>query len=115
MHFADSGLAATLAGLTEDWSANRRQAGRIRTCASGTTHKDQVEVDLVITRGRQTWGVEVKSAMTALPGDGRGLRRLAEQCGRDFRGGVVLYAGESTFALPGSNLFAVPLARCWDR
>lgn len=57
--------------------------------------KDQVEVDLVITRGRQTWGVEVKSAMTA-PGDGRGLRRLAEQCGRDFRGGVLVYAGGNT-------------------
>lgn len=64
---------------------------------------------------RQTWGVEVKSAMTALPRDGRGLRRLAEQCGRDFRGGVLLHTGGSTFLLQGANLLAVPLARLWDR
>ena len=63
--------------------------------------KDQVEVDLVIRRGRQTWGIEVKSAVTATPADGAGLRRLAEQCGADYRGGVVLYAGDSTFPLSG--------------
>lgn len=134
VHFADSGLAATLAGLTtEDWAARRERFGhlleswvvqQIVTQAGWTDpdlrfwhyrDKDQVEVDLVITRGRQTWGVEVKSAMTALPRDGRGLRRLAERCGKDFRGGALLYAGESIFPLQGDGLFAVPLARLWDR
>ena len=57
-----------------------------------------MEVDLVITRGRQTWGVEVKSSVTARPSDGAGLRRLAEQCGADYQGGVLLYAGNSAFA-----------------
>ena len=76
--------------------------------------KDQVEVDLVITRGRQTWGVEVKAAVTATPADGQGLRRLAEQCAADYQGGAVLYAGDSTFALDDRGNQAVPLARLWD-
>jgi len=76
--------------------------------------KDQVEVDLVITRGRQTRGIEVKSAVTATPADGAGLRRLAEQCGTDYRGGVVLYAGDSAFPLSGGRDLAVPLARLWS-
>lgn len=72
-----------------------------------------MEVDLVITRGRQTWGVEVKSSVTATPADGQGLRRLAEQCGADYRGGVVLYAGVSAFTLGNGNL-AMPLSRLWE-
>jgi predicted AAA+ superfamily ATPase len=76
--------------------------------------KDQVEVDLVITRGRQTWGVEVKSAVTATPADGHGLRRLAEQCGADYQGGALLYAGDSAFALGNKLNIAVPLSRLWE-
>jgi len=76
--------------------------------------KDMVEVDLVITRGRQTWGVEVKSAVTATPADGQGLRRLAEQCGNDYQGGVLLYAGDSAFALGDKQTLAVPLSRLWQ-
>lgn len=71
-------------------------------------------MDLVITRGNETWGVEVKSALTVTPTDGHGLRRLAEQCGSDYRGGVVLYAGSSTFWLGNARDLAVPLARLWD-
>jgi len=133
LHFVDSGLAGTLAGLmAEDWLAQRDRFGHLLeswvvqqlVTQAGWTDpdlrfwhyrdKDQVEVDLVITRGRHTWGVEVKSAMSALPADGRGLRRLAEQCGKDFRGGVLLYAGESVIPLPGNHMLAVPLARLWD-
>jgi predicted AAA+ superfamily ATPase len=134
LHFVDSGLAATLAGLSaEDWNTRRDRFGhlleswvvqQIITQAGWTDpdlrfwhyrDKDQVEVDLVITRGRQTWGVEVKSVMTVRPGDGRGLRRLAEQCGKDYCGGVVLYAGGSAYALEGSHTFAVPLAWLWEK
>ena len=76
--------------------------------------KDQVEVDVVMTRGRQTWGVEVKSAVTATPADGQGLRRLAEQCGADYQGGVLLYAGDNAFPLDGRRNLAMPLARLWE-
>jgi predicted AAA+ superfamily ATPase len=134
LHFIDSGLSAMLSGLVaEDWNTRRDRFGhlleswvvqQIVTQAGWADRalrfwhyrdKDQVEVDLVVTQGRQTWGVEVKSSMTALPGDGRGLRRLAEQCGKDYRGGVVLYAGDSAYALEGNHTFAMPLARLWDR
>lgn len=59
-------------------------------------------------------GVEVKLAVTATPSDGRGLRRLAEQCGADYQRGVLLYAGTSAFALGDGRNLARPLARLWD-
>lgn len=126
-------MAATLTGLVAtDWSAQRNRFGHLLesfvvqqlVAQAGWTDpdlrfwhyrdKDQVEVDLVITRGRQTWGVEVKSAVTATPADGHGLRRLAEQCGADYQGGVLLYAGNSAFALPGERTLTMPLTRLWD-
>lgn len=133
LHLIDTGLAATLTGLSSSgWSNDRERFGSMLeswvvqqlTAQAGWTDpdlrfwhyrdKDQVEVDLVITRGRQTWGVEVKSAVTATPADGVGLRRLAEQCGDDYQGGVLLYAGESAFPLGDGRHLAVPLARLWE-
>jgi predicted AAA+ superfamily ATPase len=133
VHVVDSGLAATLSALTAgDHIAQRTRFGHLLEsfvvqqliAQAGWTDpdlrfwhyrdKDLVEVDLVITRGNETWGVEVKSALTATPADGHGLRRLAEQCGSDYRGGVVLYAGSSTFGLGNARDLAVPLARLWD-
>lgn len=133
VHVVDSGLAATLSALTVgDHIAQRTRYGHLLEsfvvqqliAQAGWTDpdlrfwhyrdKDLVEVDLVITRGNETWGVEVKSALTATPADGHGLRRLAEQCGSDYRGGVVLYAGSSTFGLGNARDLAVPLARLWD-
>ena len=133
VHVLDSGLAATLTGLTAaDWSTQRSRFGHLLesfvvqqlVAQAGWTDpdlrfwhyrdKDQVEVDLVITRGRQTWGVEVKSAVTATPADGQGLRRLAEQCGADYQGGALLYAGDSAFALGDGRNLTVPLTRLWD-
>jgi predicted AAA+ superfamily ATPase len=133
IHVIDSGLAATLADLSAaDWTARRDRFGHLLEsfvvqqliAQSGWTDpdlrfwhyrdKDQVEVDLVITRGRQTWGIEVKAAATATPSDGRGLRKLAEQSGKDFQGGVLLYAGADTMTLGRKDCLAAPLARLWD-
>ncbi len=133
VHIVDSGLAATLTGITAaDWSTQRARFGHLLEsfvvqqliAQAGWTDpelrvwhyrdKDQVELDLVITRGRQTWGVEIKSAVTATASDGQGLRRLAQQCGSDYQRGVVLYAGDSSFALSGELDFAVPLSRLWQ-
>ena len=77
--------------------------------------KDRVEVALVITRGRETWGVEVKASATVTAAAGHGLRRLAEQCGPSFRDGMILYGGASTFATADKRVFAVPLAELWVR
>lgn len=133
VHMVDSGLASTLTGLAAaDWSTQRGRFGHLLesfvvqqiVAQAGWTDpdlrfwhyrdKDQVEVDLVVTRGRQTWGVAVKSAVTATPADGQGLRRLADQCGDDYQGGVLLYAGDSAFALGDGRTLAMPLARLWE-
>lgn len=133
VHVIDSGLAATLSNLVApDWNTQRERFGHLLesfvvqqlVAQAGWTDpdlrfwhyrdKDQVEVDLVVTRGRETWGIEVKSAVTVNPADGQGLRRLAEQCGTDYRGGVLLHAGDSTFVLGDKRNLAAPLARLWD-
>jgi len=133
MHFVDTGLASMLADLgTEDWVARRHRFGHMLEswvvqqiiAQAGWTDpdlrfwhyrdKDQVEVDLVVTRGSKTWAVEVKSAMTVLPQDGHGLRRLANQCGNDFQGGMLLYAGASVLPLSTSGCHAVPLSCLWE-
>lgn len=133
VHIVDSGLAATLSDLgVEDWAAQRDRFGHLLVsfvvqqliAQAGWTDpdlrfwhyrdKDQIEVDAVITRGRQTWGVDVKSAVTVTPQDAHGLRRLADQCGENYRGGVLLHAGNSAFALDDARHLAVPLAWLWE-
>ena len=74
-----------------------------------------MEVDIVVTRGGQTWGVEVKAAATIGSGDGRGLRRLADRCGDDFQTGVLLYAGRDVLPLGDRRMLAVPLSELWER
>jgi hypothetical protein len=122
MHMVDSGLCATLSGLTTDDAVVQRErfghllesfvVQQLRAQAGWTApelnfwhyrDKDQVEVDLVITRGRDVWGVEVKAAAT-----------VTDQCGNAFKGGVVLHAGASTIKLDADHCLAVPLARLWD-
>ncbi len=134
IHLLDSGLNATLAGLgTQDWTARRERFGHLLEtfvvqqlmAQAGWTDpdlrfwhyrdKDQVEVDLVITRGRATWGVEIKASATATPADGQGLRRLAERSGKDWRGGVLLYAGNSAFPLDDRRNLAAPLSWLWEK
>jgi predicted AAA+ superfamily ATPase len=134
IHLPDSGLAAALAGITEDtWINDRQQFGHLLESfvvqqlsiqASllepnprlwHYRDKDKIEVDCVLTLGRQTWGVEVKAAASIDSSDTRGLQRLAEQTGTDFRGGIVFYDGDSVFSLNRKlNLYAVPISKLWD-
>jgi len=133
VHMVDSGLAATLADLkTEDWLEKRTRMGhllesfvvqQIIAQAAWTDpdlrfwhyrDKDQVEVDLVITRGGMTWGVEIKAASTFGRKDGKGLARLADQCGKSFQGGIVLYTGRDTLPLGNTPFLAVPLNKLWE-
>ena len=133
-HVVDSGLAATLSGLGEEsWREQRIRMGHLLEsfvvqqviAQAGWTEsdlrfhhyrdKDKVEVDLVIVRGRDTWGIEVKASASVSQKDGHGLRRLAEACGDSFRGGVVLYDGGDTLPLGDERLLAVPLAELWER
>lgn len=132
IHLLDSGLAAALSGLGEaDWLPRRDRFGHLLesfvvqqlTAQAGWTDpdlrfwhyrdKDQVEVDLIVTQGARTWGVEVKASASIDSRDGAGLRRLREQVGGDFRGGVVLYSGANILPLGDPQLRAVPLAHLW--
>ena len=133
IHLVDSGLAATLADLTaDDWLNRRTDMGhllesfvvqQVQTQAAWTDpdlrfwhyrDKDQVEVDLVITRGDKVWGIEVKASRSVSSHDGKGLDRLAAQCGKDFQGGCILYDGRDVLPISGSRYLAIPLRKLWE-
>jgi predicted AAA+ superfamily ATPase len=134
VHLVDSGLAAALGNLTAaDWHDRRDRFGHLLetfvleqlSAQAGWTDpdlrfwhyrdKDQVEVDFVLTRGKRTWGVEVKATATPSLADISGLRRLAAQCGKDFAGGVLFHAGAHLLTLGGDRRFlGVPLAKLWE-
>ncbi len=133
IHLVDSGLAATLADLSAaDWLGRRDRMGhllesfvvqQIHAQAAWTDpdlrfwhyrDKDQVEVDLVITRGEKVWGIEVKASRSVSAKDGQGLDRLADQCGKDFQGGCVLYDGWDVLPIGGSKHPAIPLRKLWE-
>ena len=134
IHVSDSGLGAALADVgADEWHDRRENLGHLLESfvvqqlvaqAAWTDpdlrfwhyrDKDKVEVDLVITRGRKTWGVEVKSATRVGAKDGAGLARLADQCGGDFQQGIVLYSGTDTLPMKDTRLLAVPLRELWTR
>jgi hypothetical protein len=75
--------------------------------------KDQDEVDLVIeTRSGALVGIEVKASATVIAGDFKGLRKLADACGDNFKLGVVLYDGGSPVHF-GDRLVAAPMSCLW--
>ncbi|MFZ0309196.1 MAG: DUF4143 domain-containing protein [Candidatus Sulfotelmatobacter sp.] len=75
--------------------------------------KDQDEVDLVIETGSSALvGIEVKASATVNAGDFKGLRKLAEACGDNFKLGVVLYDSGKTVPF-GERLVAAPISRLW--
>ena len=133
-YLIDSGVAAVLADLkAEDWLHNRNRMGHLLEAwvvqqlaaqAAWTDpdvrlwhyrDKDQVEVDVVLTRGERTWGIEVKASATLTSKDGQGLARLAERCGADFEQGILLYDGRDVLPMRDKRLLAVPLSELWDR
>lgn len=133
IHLLDTGLAATLGGLrVDDWKLRRERFGHLAEtfvvqqliAQAGWTDPDlrfwhyrdhdQVEVDLVITRGKETWGVEVKTSSFVDERDAKGLRRLADRCGKNFRGGVIFYNGATTFRTADKRFFLVPLSKLWE-
>ena len=134
VHLTDTGLAATLAERTSaDWLRDRAAMGdllesfvvqQLVAQAAWTDpdlrfwhyrDRDGNEVDLVITRGRDTWGVEVKAAMGVEPRDTRGLTRLAAACGNNFRGGIVICTGEGVWRLGDPRIHSVGVRELWER
>lgn len=132
VHMIDSGLAATLNGLSiEDWRTEETVFGKLLEsfvvqqiiCQAGWAYpelqfshyrdKDQIEVDLIIEKGRDVWAVEIKRAASIQEKDGAGLARISAQTGKYFRGGILLYSGVNCLPLKINKCFAVPLTWLW--
>lgn len=132
LHLVDSGIATYMNNLKPtDWHSLSTNFGpvlesfviqQIRAQAewmevpihlSHYRDKDQVEVDLVIEHGRDVYGIEVKKAVSIQTKDGEGLKRLAAQAGKHFKGGVLLYCGNNTLPLSTEYCLAVPMDRLW--
>jgi len=132
LHFVDSGLLAALLGATpERITADRALFGPLletfvfaEVMKQGTwlddqcslyhyRDKDQDEVDIVVENSAgEIVGIEVKAAATAGANDFRGLRKLANATGKDFKLGVVLYDGEQSLPF-GDRMFAAPISCVW--
>ncbi len=132
LHFLDSGLLGALLGATAERIAKDRSIfGPLletfvfsevlkQTSWFGETcslyhyrDKDQDEVDLVIeTASGALVGIEVKASATVNAGDFKGLRKLADACGDNFKLGVVLYDGERPVHF-GDRLVAAPMSCLW--
>ncbi|MDZ7853916.1 MAG: ATP-binding protein [Halomonas sp.] len=132
LHLVDTGLAAALGRLTPDqWLTEAERFGALLESHvveqliaqaswldpelrfSHYRDKDQVEVDLVIERGQELWGVEVKRSASVQVKDAAGLARLADQAGKGFRGGMLLYTGRHCLRLQVPGCFAVPIGMLW--
>ncbi len=131
-HLIDTALAAHLLGETADTLADPTSrwfgpllesfvANEITKQASWADRptsiaqyrdRDQREIDLVVERGRDVVGIEVKATSTPLPQHARHLAYVRERLGDRFRGGVVLHTGAQRLPL-GDRLVAVPIASLW--
>ena len=76
--------------------------------------RDQVEVDCVITQGSRTWGVEVKASRSVTTSDYKGLKTLADQAGKNFQSGIILYNGDSILPSGDERFLAVPISKLWE-
>jgi predicted AAA+ superfamily ATPase len=112
-HFLDSGLLASILGLTaEQIKKDRSTFGPLletlifsevlkQASWSDETYtlhhyrdKDQDEVDIVIEDERGAMvGIEVKASATVTSSDFKGIRKKANVCGRHLKLGIVLYDG----------------------
>lgn len=133
IHLCDSGLAAMLSGLTADqWLGERGRFGHLLEsfilqqliALAGWTDpdlrfwhyrdKDQVEVDLILSRTGKIWAAEIKSARTVSDSDTKGLQRLAAIEGKNFQSGIVFYDGDSVLPLCNGAFLAVPISKLWE-
>lgn len=134
LQFIDSGLLATLMNLgSDELGQDRTRFGHLletfvfgellkhSTSADGDyslmyyRDADQAEVDVVIENSAgQLVGVEVKATATVKEADLRGLKKLANLAGDQFKLGVLLYDGSETLPL-GEGLWAAPLSSLWGQ
>lgn len=87
------------------WAEHPVQLGHYRD-------RDQREVDVILERGRDIVGIEVKASSTPTVGDGRHLAFLRDRLGSRFKLGVVLHTGEHRLPI-GDRLVAAPVSALW--
>lgn len=134
VQFIDSGLLSTLMDLTPAMvMQDRSRFGHVletfvygellkhATTADGDYQllyyrdHDQFEVDVVIENAAgQLVGVEIKATATVRQADLRGMKRLANIAGDQFKLGVILYDGTETLPL-GERLWAAPISSLWGQ
>ena len=134
LHFVDTALACHLVGATVNdlaqfespWFGPLLESyvvGELAKQASWAEHpvqlghyrdRDRREVDVVLERGRDVVGIEVKATSSPTVAHARHLVYLRDRLGKRFRLGVVLHAGAHTLRL-GDRLIAAPIAALWAR
>ena len=133
LHFVDSGLMASLAGLSDyQLERNRTEFGTLlesfvcgeliklaswEESAYRFSHfrdRDYHEVDIVIEDSNGfVVGIEVKASATLNSSDFSGLRHLASICGDKFTMGLILCDHEQTVSF-GERMAAVPVSALWS-
>lgn len=131
--FLDSGLLASLIGVTADRIRQDRslfgpmletfvtsEVLRLSTWSDVQTRihhyrdKDQDEVDIVLEDEiGNIVAFEIKASATVTPADFKGLRKVAAATGAAFTAGWVLYDGDKVLPF-GDTLAAVPLSCLWS-
>lgn len=132
LQFVDSGLLASLRGLTgETFKRDRTLFGSLletfvyAELLKHTTwaedhyqilyyrDADQKEVDFIVeNRAGVVAAIEVKASATLTTKDLRGLKRFASLAGESLQAGIILYDGTETLPL-GEKLWAVPVSSLW--
>ena len=132
-HFLDSGVLATVRGLTfKRVKAQRDLFGAVlesfvfsevmKLVAASDQHftphhfrdRDGHEVDMVLERDDGAMlGIKVKAGATVRSNDFAGMRTLAAACQERFAFGAVLYDGKDRVPF-GERMAAVPLSCLWN-
>ena len=133
LHFLDSGLLASLRGVSPDQLRRNRTAfgplletfvfaelfklaswddGRHRFHHFRDREKNEVDLVIEDRQGRIV-GVEVKASATVRRRDFSGLVRLKAACGERFRLGLVLHDHDTTIPF-GDRLAAAPVSSLWS-
>jgi len=76
--------------------------------------RDQREVDVILERGQEIVGIEVKATATPLSKHAKHLAYLRDRVGERFTLGVVLHTGSHQFSL-GDRLIAAPVSSLWGQ
>jgi uncharacterized protein len=134
LHFVDTALACHLVGATVNDLAQFESplfgpllesyvVGELAKQVSWAEHpvqlghyrdRDKREVDVVLERGRDVVGIEVKASSSPTVAHARHLVYLRDRLGKRFRLGVVLHAGAHTLRL-GDRMIAAPISALWAR